>query len=104
MTHEEDYIMLNEAKCSGRYSGIGAIKYEYEVKYFDRFGVHHIYGDTLREVSRQLDQKVPPRENNNHLYITKAERDGGDVVDTYYYEYNPRTEHWTRKEKLRRHY
>lgn len=26
MTHEEEYIMLNEAKCSGRCSGIGALK------------------------------------------------------------------------------
>lgn len=26
MTHEEEYMMLNEAKCSGRCSGIGAYK------------------------------------------------------------------------------
>lgn len=104
MTHEEEYMMLNEAKCSGRCSGIGAIKYEYEVKYFDRFGVDHIYGDTLREVSRQLDMEVSPDYNKQGLYVEKAERDGGPVVETYFYEYNPRTKHWTRKYKLKNYF
>lgn len=103
MTHEEEYIMLNEAKCSGRCSGIGAIKYEYQAEYNSRFGIKHIYGDTLREISEQLDEDVSPN-YNSRIYVEKVERDGGPVVGTYLYEYDSRTEHWTRKKNLRRYY
>lgn len=101
MTHDEEYMMLNEAKCSGRCSGIGVIRYEYECKYNSRFGIHHIYGKTLREISLQLDEEVSPDFNKQGLYVEKVERDGGPVVETYFYEYNPHTEHWTRKYKLK---
>lgn len=38
MTHEEEYIILNEVKCSGRCSGIGARKYYYyDCEYQDKY-------------------------------------------------------------------
>lgn len=104
MTQEEEIMMLNEAKCSGRCSGIGAIRYEYECKYSSRYGFHYIYGKTLREISRQLDEEVSPDYNKQGLYVEKVERDGGPVVETYFYEYNPRTEHWIRKYKLKNYF
>lgn len=108
MTHDEEYLMLNEAKigsrCSGRCSGIGAIEYTYDVTYNSRFGIKKIEGKTLREISWQLDEEVSPIYNKQGLTITKSERYGGPTVAWYFYEYDPRTEHWTRKRKITGHY
>lgn len=104
MTHDEEYLMLQETNIGARCNGIRAIKYEYIATYNSRFGIKHIYGDTLREISEQLDDEVSPTYNPQGIRVDKAERDGGPVVDTYIYEWNPRTEHWTRKKKLNRYY
>lgn len=48
--------------------------------------------------------EVSPDYNKQGLYVEKVERDGGPVVETYFYEYNPRTKHWTRKYKLKNYF
>lgn len=78
--------------------------YEYVVKYNDASGIKYLNKDTLREISRQLDKKVSPDYNKQGLYVEKVERNGESVVETYFYEYNPRTEHWTRKYKLKNYF
>lgn len=97
MTHDEEYLMLEETHIGAKCNGIGAIKYEYDATYEDRFGIKHIYGKTLREISWQLDNYVSPTYNTRGIRVDKVERDGGPVVDFYIYDWNPRTEHWTRK-------
>lgn len=55
-------------------------------------------------IEYQLDNKVSLKYNDGHLYVNFVERDGGPVIDTYYYEYDPDYEHWEMKQNLRRHY
>lgn len=78
--------------------------YEYVVKYNEASGIKYLNKDTLREISRQLDKKVSPDYNKQGLYVEKVERNGESVVETYFYEYNTRTEHWTRKYKLKNYF
>lgn len=84
-------------------SDIRAIQYEYVVKYNDTSGIKYLNIDVQSEIQHQLDNNVSPI-YNSRLYVEKIDRDLGDIIDTYVYEYDSRIEHWTRKENLRRHY
>lgn len=77
--------------------------YEYVVKYNDASGIKYLNIDTQSEIQHQLDNNVSPI-YNSRLYVEKIDRDLGDIIDTYVYEYDSRIEHWTRKKKLNRYY
>lgn len=80
-------------------TGIGDT-YEYVVKYNDASGIKYLNIDTQREIRHQLDNNVSPI-YNSRLYVEKIDIDLDDIIYTYVYEYDSRTEHWTRKEKIR---
>lgn len=82
--------------------GIGDT-YEYIVKYNDTSGIKYLNIDTQSEIQHQLDNNISPN-YNSRLYVEKIDINLGDIIDTYVYEYDSRTEHWTRKENLRRYY
>ena len=97
MTHEEEYIMLNEVKCSVRCSGIGARKYYYyDCEYQDKYNRPEYSGDyNLKNLVKELNLNASP--DNNIIYINKRDKYSGQIRETYKYTYNPYYRIWEKR-------
>lgn len=100
MIQDEEYIQAQEylhgnccdkigARCSG-------VVTEYIAEYNSRFGIKHIYGNTLSEIKRQLNDEASPT-LNKRIKCEKVERYGGFPTTFYYFEYDTHKDEWVRK-------